>query len=391
MADDKEHRRQTLDELAKYINGKMGTNVLIRGSEARMEIPRITTGILALDLALGGGWPANQWSELVASESDGKTALAYKTIAANQALDPDWLAMWVAAEEYVPSYAAAIGVDLSRLWVVESNEMESVLELVLKAIENRAVDCIVIDSLSVLVTIVEADKKMDELSIATGAMVLSRFFKKSLKAQRRSLIDMDDRPCTMLALNQWRDRIGVTYGDPRTTPGGKAKNYYFFTRVEARRDEWIAESTKIEDRVGQTIAVRVFKNKAYRPQQVAQVDFYFADSKGYKKGQFDTAKDIVNVCLALDVFEGRYKFEGVRVASKKDDLYDMVRQDMGLQRRLLKAAHMAGLPQTVQPSSGGALPFQSVVPTSDNEGSSFDEDTGTEVVEQTGDTDSNEI
>lgn len=329
-----------IEEIAAEINKKYGEDIIIRGSSVKQEVPHTTTGLLAYDLALGGGWATNQWNEIVGEESSGKTAIAYRTIAANQQRDPEWIALWVAAEEYVPEYAASFGVDLDRLWVVESNEMESALDLVLKAVENRAVDCVVIDSLPALVTETEVNKAMDEASVATGAQILSRFFKKCAKAQRRSMTS-EDRPCTLIAINQWRDKIGVMYGDPRTTPGGKAKNYYFFTRVEVRRDEWISEGSKLDTRVGQSIKMRVMKNKTYRPQQIAVADFYFADSGGYRKGDFDTAKDIVNVALALELFEGRYKFNGERIASKKEELYDIVRQDLGLQQQLKDAAHAA--------------------------------------------------
>lgn len=331
-----------IEELAAEINKKYGEDILIKGSSAKQEVPHTTTGVLAFDLALGGGWASNQWNEIVGEESSGKTAIAYKTIAANQAKDPEWLALWVAAEEYVPDYAASFGVDLERLWVVETNEMESALDLVLKAVENRAVDCVVIDSLPALVTDTEVNKAMDEASVATGAQILSRFFKKCAKAQRRSLTE-DDRPCTLIAINQWRDKIGVMYGDPRTTPGGKAKNYYYFIRVEVRRDEWISEGSKLDTRVGQSIKMRVMKNKTYRPQQIAQADFYFADTVGFRKGDFDVAKDIVNVALALELFEGRYKFNGERIATKKEELYEIVRQDLGLQRALRDAAMEAVL------------------------------------------------
>lgn len=331
-----------IEELAAEINKKYGEDILIKGSEAKEEVPHTSTGVLAFDLALGGGWAANQWNEIVGEESSGKTAIAYKTIAANQAKDPEYLALWVAAEEYVPEYAASFGVDLDRLWVVETNEMEAALDLVLKAVTNRAIDCVVIDSLPALVTETEVNKAMDEASVATGAQILSRFFKKCAKAQRRSLTE-DDRPCTLIAINQWRDKIGVMFGDPRTTPGGKAKNYYYFIRVEVRRDEWIAEGSKLDTRVGQTIKMRVMKNKTYRPQQVAQADFYFADTHYFRKGDFDTVKDVVNVALALELFEGRYKFNGERIASKKEELYDVVRQDLGLQQAIRNAAMEAVL------------------------------------------------
>lgn len=338
-------RLQTLQELADEVNKKMKGKVLILGSEARQEVPHTHTVSLSYDLALGGGWAKNQWNEVVGLESSGKTALCYGAIAVNQALDPDFVALWVAAEEYVPSYAAAFGVDLDRLWVVETNEMEPALDLVLKAISNRAVDMVVIDSLPAMVTATEVGKNMDEPSVATGAQILSRFFKKSSMAQRRSLTE-DERGCTMIAINQWRDKIGVMFGDPRTTPGGKAKNYYFFTRTEVTNGEWIKESSSIEDRVGQTIKMRVFKNKTYRPQQVAQVDFYFADTKNgaFKVGQFDTIKDIVNVCLSLGVINragatysfGDHKWRGKDCATTI--IPDAVRADLDLQQQLRDAA-----------------------------------------------------
>lgn len=332
-----ENNRLTIEELVAEATKKFGEGILIKGSEVKITTPRLTTGLLAFDLALGGGWAANQWNEIVGNESSGKTALAYRTIATNQALDPAFTVLWVAAEEYVPSYAASLGVDLERLWVVETNEMESALGLVLQAIENRLVDMVVIDSLPALVAEREAEKSMDEASIAPGALILGKFFRKSAKAQRRSLVT-EERNCTLIAINQWREKIGVMFGDPRTTPGGNAKNYFYFTRVEVRRDEWLSESTKIEDRVGQTIKMRVMKNKTYRPQQVALADFYFANTAGFKMGEFDTVKDIVNVCLSLGMFEGRYKWKGERLASKKEDLYARVREDLGLQRELRAAA-----------------------------------------------------
>jgi recombination protein RecA len=320
-------------------SSKMEDGSVVKGSEARPEVPRATSGLLAVDLALGGGWPLNSWNEIIGEESSGKTALAYKAIAANQAIDPNWTALWVAAEDYVSEYAEAIGVDPDRMWVVDTNDMEKVLDLILRTLSNRAVDAIVIDSLPSLLTAVEANKAMDEASVATGAQLLSKFFRKSSKAQRRSMLDPDDRPCLLLAINQWRDKIGVMYGDPRTTPGGKAKNYYYLTRVEVRRDEWIAGPTKdIEDRVGQVIKIRTIKNKTHRPQQAAVADFYFTEHGGFGKGDFDVAKDIVNVCLALEAFEGRYKWNGVKIANKRDELYDVVRQDLGLQAELREYA-----------------------------------------------------
>jgi recombination protein RecA len=318
------------------VNKKYGDEVIVKGSRVQAELSRITTGTLAYDLMTGGGWPVNQWSEIIGEESSGKTALAYKTIAANQEINPDWIAMWVAAEEFVPEYAKAIGVDLSRLWVVETNVMEQAYDLVNRALENRAVDCIVIDSLPALVPGDEAEKAMEEFTMGLGARLTGKFFRKSSKSQKRSMI-VEDRACTGLMINQWRDKIGVLYGDPRTTPGGKAKNYHYFIRMEVKRDEWIKEKDEV---VGQTMRARTLKNKTYRPQQIALVDFYFADCNGFKMGQFDTVKDIVNICISIDVITraGAYYSYGDQKWQGKDALVMAVREDLDMQKELREKA-----------------------------------------------------
>lgn len=332
----KTDNRESLESIIASINKKYGEDIIVQGNRVKEEVPRITTGVLAYDLMLGGGWPMNQWSEIIGDESSGKTALAYKTIAANQAADPEWVAMWVAAEEFVPDYAKAIGVDLERLWVIETNVMEHVYDLVLRAMDNRAVDCIVIDSLPALVPGDEAEKMMDEFSVGLGARLTGKFFRKSSKAQKRSLVN-EDRGCTGLIINQWREKIGVMYGDPRTTPGGKAKNFHYFCRVEVKRDEWIKEK---DEPVGQSIRARTMKNKTYRPQQVAVVDFYFAESNGFHLGQFDTIKDIVNICIAIEVITrtGAYYNYGGQKWQGKDALLMAVREDLDLQAELRQKA-----------------------------------------------------
>lgn len=322
----------SIESIVASVSKKYGSGVLIKGSEIKEPVKRTTSGILAYDLMLGGGWPTNQWSEIIGDESSGKTAIAYKTIAANQALDPSYVALWVAAEDYVPEYAEAIGVDLDRLWVVENNVMEEVYDLVIRVLDNRAVDCIVIDSLPALVPSDEAEKAMEDFTVGLGARLTGKFLRKSGKAQRRSLVE-EDRGCTGIIINQWREKIGVMYGDNRTTPGGRAKNFHYFVRCEVKRDEWI---TLKDEKVGQTIKARTIKNKTFRPQQLAQVDFYFADAPGFHFGDFDTIKDIVNIGIATDIISragAYYNFNGQKWQGK-DALLQGVREDLDLQREL---------------------------------------------------------
>lgn len=332
----KNSSHESWQSIVASINKKHGDHTIVLGSQVKKETPRITTGILAFDLMLGGGWPMNQWSEIIGEESSGKTALAYKTIAANQALDPEWTAMWVAAEEFVPTYAESIGVDLDRLWVVETNIMEEAYDLVIRALDNRVVDFIVIDSLPALVPSDESERTMEEFTVGLGARLTGKFLRKSSKAQKRSLVE-EERGCTGVIINQWREKIGVMYGDNRTTPGGKAKNFHYFARVEVRRDEWL----KVKDEpVGQTIKARTMKNKTFRPQQVALVDFYFANCGPFHMGEFDTIKDVVNICIATDIVTraGAYYSYGDEKWQGKEALLQAVREDVELQNDLKKKA-----------------------------------------------------
>ena len=337
----------TIEEIAATINKKMGVEILIKGSDVSDTVPRLSSGILSLDLSLGGGWAQNNWNEVVGVESSGKTAICYQTIAHNQSVNPDFVAMFVAAEEFVPSYAKSFGVDVERMWIVESNDMEMVFDLAIKAVQNRTIDMLVIDSLPALVSTAESERDMIEGQLVSpGAKIISTFFKKMSPALRRSLKDPNDRPCCPILINQWRDKIGTSFGDPRTTPGGNAKNYHFFVRVEVARDEWIQSGSDLTTRIGQTIASRTFKNKTYQSNQRSQVDFYFADGAGFKKGQFDTIKDLINVALALELFDPntRYKWKGEKVGGSKDELTDRLRQDIGLYTAIWDEAHRRMFP-----------------------------------------------
>lgn len=331
-----EHKMETdyesISAIINKINKKQNEVSILRADAMHQQLERTTTGILAYDLMLGGGWPANQWSEIIGDESSGKTALAFKTIAANQALDPDWTAVWVAAEEFVPDYAKSVGVDLARLWVIETNSMEQAYNLVIELMKNRAADCIVIDSLPALVPTDESERMMDEFTVGLGARITSKFFRKASEAQKRSMTEKE-RSCTGLMINQWRQKIGVMWGDNRTTPGGLAKNFSYFVRVEVRRDEWLKEKDEI---VGQTIKARTLKNKTYKPSQQAVVDFYFTDALGFTKGSFDTLKDMINIATVTEVItrSGAYYAYGSQKWQGKDKMLEAFREDLFMQKEL---------------------------------------------------------
>jgi recombination protein RecA len=322
------------DEARKVLaqlNKKFGDGVVVLASDIRSDIiPRITSGSTTLDYVLGGGFPGNQWNELVGEPSHGKTALALKTIAANQKLDPDYTTVWVAAEQWVPEYALMCGVDMERVIVIETSIMEEAYQAVIQFAESKSVDAIVIDSLPALSPMPEMEKDMSEATVGRGALLTNKFFRVVGTAMKRSLTE-DERPVLGLIINQYRMKIGVMHGDPRTTPGGEGKNYAFFTRCEVRRDEWIEiGSGNNKTRVGQRIKVRTLKNKTAPPQRVAYFDFYFAEGGNCAPGEFDFAKEVASLAVVMGYIErrggwfyyGERKWQGIEnvIASIREEI-----------------------------------------------------------------------
>ena len=315
------------------INKRFGDNVAVLGEQIRPELStRITTGSTTFDYVLGGGFPANQWNELVGEPSHGKTAIALKTIAANQALNPEHTTVWVAAEQWVPEYAEMCGVDTSRVIVVETSVMEEAYDAVIAFAESKAVDAIVIDSLPALSPAPELDKTMDEMTVGKGALLTNKFFRVAGAAMKRSMVE-DERPILGLIINQYRMKIGVMHGDPRTTPGGEGKNYAFFTRSEVRRDEWIEEGTGTNKvRVGQRIKIRTIKNKTAPPQRVAYVDFYFQDSGMYEAGDYDVPKEVAAMAMVKEIVDrrGGWIYYGERKWQGQEAFVASIREEVDL-------------------------------------------------------------
>lgn len=315
--------------LMKDINGKLGTDTVVLGSE--MAVPgRYTTGSLSLDVALGGGWPANQWCEVIGEAMAGKTACVLKTVAANQAIDPDYVTFWVAAERYDEQQATALGVDNSRMIIATTQNMEEALSMMVHAADSRQATCIVLDSYPALIPAEEDEKGIGEVNVAAGARLFGKFFRKVGKASHRA-VRGGDPSFHGIIINQYRDKIGgwsPTPGTPQTTPGGKAKDFAYFARVEAKRLEYIEEKRpglKVPVKVGQTIRFSCIKNKSAAPQQRAEVRYFFRASPflGYARGEYDPV-EYVEMAKLFGIVTGSTWLVDTRTGEKYNGKATMV-------------------------------------------------------------------
>jgi recombination protein RecA len=325
-------------KVVAQLNKKLGANTVVKASEVNMPT-RITSGSLTLDVVLGGGWAMNRWVELVGEASHGKTAIALRTIAANQQRNPEFTAVWIAAEDFDAQYAELCGVDTDRVILVETNSMEDAFDAVIQFMESKAVDMVVIDSLPALVPSAEDEKTMEEFTVGRGALITNKFFRKVMHATKRDLIE-SERPILGMMINQYRMKIGVMHGDPRTTPGGLGKDYAYAIRCEVKRDEWLEVGTgQDKRRVGQTIRVRTIKNKTYPPQQTAYMDFYFSDGGPVDAGSYDSGKEIVALSILNGIVErrGGWMYYNDRKWQGSQALIDSIREEIDLKAELTAA------------------------------------------------------
>ncbi|APC46342.1 hypothetical protein HWB05_gp080 [Streptomyces phage BRock] len=317
---------------------KAGHPKLITASEMYVP-PRVTSGILSLDAALGGGWSGNRWIEVYGESSSGKTSGILHTIATNQRRDPNWQTFWLASEPYDRDWAEKNGVDNDRVHVLETQHMELAMQAILDAANSKNFDCIVLDSYPALIANQEDEKGMEDAVVAAGARNVGKFFRKS------GGTFTEERPYVGFWVNQFREKIGgfSPYGTPKTLPGGKAKDFAFYQRVVVSRDDWIKEKVEGQGEVfvGQSIKFKVEKNKAGAPQKTAATDFYFEFSqKGFRPGEHDEVKDMITMGVMFKVITrgGAYYNFGDQKWQGRDKMVEAIREDLDMQdeiRRLV--------------------------------------------------------
>lgn len=290
-------KAQALNDAIKQIEKQFGKGSVMKlGDRAAVDVAIIPTGSLTLDMALGiGGYPKGRIIEIYGPESSGKTTLTLHAIAEVQ--KQGGTAAFIDAEHAIdPVYAKNLGVNIDELILSQPDSGEQGLEIAETLVRSGAIDLVVVDSVAALVPQVELDGEMADQQMGLQARLMS-------KALRKLSGVMNKTDCTIIFINQLREKIGVMFGNPETTTGGRALKFYSSVRVEIRRSEAIKNGTEI---VGNKVNIKVVKNKVAPPFKSTQVDIIYGKGISRDGEVLDLAvdKDIVDKSGAWYAYKG---------------------------------------------------------------------------------------
>ena len=297
-------REKALDTALAQIDRQFGKGSVMRlGSEERAPVASISTGSIALDVALGiGGLPRGRIVEVYGPEASGKTTIALHAIASAQ--KAGGTAAFIDAEHALdPIYAAKLGVDIDALLVSQPDTGEQALEITAMLIRSGSIDVIVIDSVAALVPRAEIEGEMGDTHVGLQARLMSQALRKLTGA-------ISNTDTTAIFINQLREKIGVFFGSPETTSGGKALKFYASVRLDIRRIETLKDGQN--NAVGNRSRVKVVKNKLASPFKQAEFDIIFGEgiSREGSLIDFGVEQDIVNKSGAWYTFDGEQLGQG---------------------------------------------------------------------------------
>lgn len=300
-------KQALLDDTLKIIEKQYGKGAIMKlGDRSGVDIDAISSGSIKIDEALGiGGYPKGRIIEIYGPESSGKTTLALHAIA--QVQKKGGRAAFIDAENAIdPLYAQKLGVDIDELILSQPDSGEQALEITELLVKSGAIDLVVVDSVAALVPQAELDGEMGDAHVGLQARLMSKAMRKLAGVMNRS-------ECTAIFINQLREKVGVMFGSPETTPGGRALKFYSSVRLDVRRSEAIKIGTDI---VGNKVNVKVAKNKVAPPFKVAQIEIMYGEGISYVAELLDLCvdHDIVNKAGAWFSYKGDKVGQGKEAA-----------------------------------------------------------------------------
>ena len=282
-----ENKDRLLDEALRQIEKQYGKGSVMRlGDRTNVDVDVISSGSLAIDYCLGvGGFPKGRIVEIYGPESSGKTTLALQAIAECQ--KKGGKAAFIDAEHAIdPKYAKALGVDIDDLILSQPDSGEQALEITEVLAKSGAIDLIVIDSVAALVPQAELDGEMGDQNVGLHARLMS-------KAMRKLAGTMSTHNCLAIFINQLREKVGVMFGNPETTTGGRALKFYSTIRLEVRKSEAIKNGPEI---IGNKVNVKVSKNKVAAPFKTTSVEIYYGEGISH-------TSEVVSLGVDLGIIE----------------------------------------------------------------------------------------